>query len=725
MYRIKGNILIAGLMMILMLASCSTRKQLKALYAGQLDTVTFNMPKRSASPNTIAAKNVAQDTIIIKDAQGNEQFLMKAVQDEETGEMVATEVLEAATVTARFQNIAERRGKVDLEYLVTIPENMLNSNWQFRLYPTMVIQNDTTALDMIFITGTNYRKAQLRGYERYERFLRRIITETADSTLFEESVAAPADTLAPMSHTDSLAAAQSAPIAGQEDRVALTVSQEDASYINTFLIERFIARNYPDVYMFKTDTSYVSMEDFAGKFDAKDLVVIKHYTNKVMKKKNNALKAKRQKMFDKYVKMPIITEGVRLDSVVTTSNGNVVYHYVQTITTRPKLRKATITLEGNIYQGNEMIYLLPDFKPLDYYISTTSTFADLTVVKYLTQVIERRAYANTAYRIDFKVAKSDIDLQLGNNAAEIEKIKTNLRSLLDNEEFDLDSIVVNATASPEGTYVRNGQYAQARSESVTRFFDRFIKEYRDSLEAETEEGFTINLTNELDTAMVEEIILPEKDTIPEIKLTARSTPENWDDLLEYVREDTVMTDDQKQQYFDLHGKLTPDAREAKMKGYKWYSYAKKEIYPKLRTVKFNFYLHRKGMVKDTIHTTMVDSTYARGLKALADMDYHTAIALLAPYQDYNAAVAFVGLDRNLTALQILEPIAPEERTAQINYILAIIYSRIGQVQDAVQCYLNSVEQEPSYRHRGNLDPEISILIKQYELFKEEEEIEYW
>jgi hypothetical protein len=36
-----------------------------------------------------------------------------------------------------------------------------------------------------------------------------------------------------------------------------------------------------------------------------------------------------------------------------------------------------------------------------------------------------------------------------------------------------------------------------------------------------------------------------------------------------------------------------------------------------------------------------------------------------------------------------------------------------------------VEQDYSYRHRGNLDPEISVLIKQYELFKEEEEIEYW
>ena len=676
MYRIKGNILLAGLLMILALASCSTRKQLRALYDGQLDTVLFNMPKRSAAPNTIAAQNVAQDTIIIKDAQGNEQFLMKAVQDEETGEMVATEVLEAATVTARFQNIAERRGKVDLEYLVTVPENMLNNDWQFRLFPSMVIQGDSTDLEAIFITGRKYREAQLRGYERYDRFVRKIV-------------------------------------------------EEDIYFINIYQFERFVSRNFPDLYAFKSDTTFVSEEEFQSCYGVKEKEAIEHYTQKLQKKWNSSLKDKRGKKYEKLVKSPIITEGVRLDSIITTGNGDVVYHYVQTINTRPKLRKATINLKGSIYQGNEMIYLLPNFKPLDYYISTTSTFADLNVVKYLTQVIERRAYANTAYRIDFKVAKSDINPELGNNAAEIEKIKANLRNLLDNEEFELDSIIVNATASPEGTYVRNGQYAQARSESVTRYFYRFIKEYRDSLEAANEEGFSIVLTNELDSTMTEDIIIPEKDTIPDIKLTARSTPENWDDLLEYVREDTVMTDTQKQQYFDLHGTLTPDARENKMKQYGWYSYAKKEIYPKLRTVKFNFYLHRKGMVKDTIHTTTVDSTYARGLQALADMDYHTAIALLGPYEDYNAAVAFVGLDRNLTALQILEPIKPEERTAQVNYILAIIYSRIGRIQDAVQCYLNSVEQDSSYRHRGNLDPEISVLIKQYELFKEEEEIEYW
>ncbi len=676
MKNYTGHIILSAIILTILMSisSCSVKRQVKALYAGKLDTVAFNMPKKSAAPSEIAFKNVAQDTIIVTDLEGNEQFLMKAVQDEETGEMVATEVLEAATVTARFQNLAERRGQVDLEFLVHIPQNLLNNDWQLRLYPVMTIQEDTTELESIYITGHSNRERQLRGYERYNNFVSRIITD-------------------------------------------------DLAFLNVYQFERFISRNFPDIYAFKTDSTVVSKETFESYYGIHEKEAVEHYINKISRSLNNSMKERRSRKFRQYVKAPIVTEGIRLDSVVNADKGDVIYHYVQTINTRPKLRKVTITLSGDIYVDATKVGDLPPFKPLEYYISSTSTFADMEVVKYLTKVIERRAYANTAYKIDFDVAKTDINLDLGSNRAEIEKIEANLRDLLDNQEFDLDSIVVSAAASPEGTYEKNAHYAQARSESVTRYFDKFIKDYRDSLLAE--QGFSISLVNDADTALVESIVAPETDSIPEIKLTARSIAENWGDLTEYIRQDTVLTDKQKEQYFDLSDKLDPDQKETKMKNFKWYAYAKKDLYPKLRTVKFNFYLHRKGMVKDTIHTTVVDSTYIRGQQALKDMDYHTAIALLSPYADYNAAVAYVGLDRNLSALQILEPMPAAQRTAKVNYILAIIYSRIGRVQDAVQCYLNSVEQEPSYRHRGNLDPEISVLIKQYELFKEEEEIEYW
>ena len=651
-----------------MFSSCGTKQKLNKIMKGQIDSVSFNMPQKSAVPVEIQAQKFVQDTIIIQDLEGNETFLMKAIQDEETGEMVATEVLNAATVTARFQNIAERRGKVDLEFLVTIPAGMLYDKWQFRIYPDLFVLGDSTRLDPVLITGAGYREAQLKGYERYNRFLARIV-------------------------------------------------KDDMQFLNKYQFELFLQRNIPQIFAFKTDSTVVSEATFKSYYGVDEKEVVEHYINKARRKANNQLKNKRGRMLNKYIPAPIVTEGIRLDSVVTTNQGDIVYHYVQTIETRPKLRKAVIELTGDIYEAEQRIYVLPDMEPLTYYISSTSSFADESIVKYLTKVIERRAEANTAYRIDFEVAKSEIKPELGNNASEIARIKENLASLMQNEVFDLDSISINATASPEGGYDLNARLAHLRSAAVTSYFTRYIKHYKDSLELE--KGFAVSVGDEMD----ESIQAPKpEDKAPDIKLTARSTPENWEDLAEYIRRDTVLTDEQKEQYFDHHDKHKPDAREQKLKNYSWYPYMKKEIYPKLRTVKFNFYLHRKGMIKDTIHTTVVDSTYTKGVWALKDMDYDKAIPMLAPYNDYNSAVAYIGKDRNLSALQILEPM---EKTAPVNYLLAILYSRIGEVQKAVQCYMISVEQEPSYRHRGNLDPEISVLIKQYGLFKDEEEIIYW
>lgn len=659
-------LIVSSIFLMVIISSCGTTKQrLKEINKGQLDSVSFNMPQKSAVPAEIQAQKFVQDTIIIKDAEGNETFLMKAIEDEETGEMVATEVLQAATVTARFQNLAERRGKVDLEFLVTVPAGMMHEKWQFRLYPDLFVLGDSTRLEPVLITGKAYREAQLRGYERYSKFLSRII-------------------------------------------------QDDMEFLNVYQFELFLQRNIPELFAFKTDSSFVSESAFKSHYGLDEQEVVEHYINKARRKANNQLKRKRGKMQDKYIPAPIVTEGIRLDSVVTTNQGDIVYHYVQTIETRPKLKKATILLAGEIYEAEKMIYHLPEMEPLVYYISSMSSFADESIVKYLTKVIERRAEANTAYRIDFEVAKSEIKPELGENAKEIARIKENLASLMQNEVFDLDSISINATASPEGSYDLNSRLAHSRSVSVTNYFTKYIKHYKDSLERE--KGFSMVVGDDMD----ETIVAQEK--MPDIRLTPRSTPENWEDLAEYIRRDTVMTDDQKNEYFDHHDKHKPDAREAKLKNYSWYPHMKKNIYPKLRTVKFNFFLHRKGMIKDTVHTTVVDSTYTKGVWALKDMDYDTAISMLAPYNDYNTAVAYIGKDRNLSALQILEPM---EKTAPVNYLLGILYSRIGEVQKAVECYMLSVEQEPMYRHRGNLDPEISVLIKQYGLFKEEEEVIYW
>ena len=107
-------------------------------------------------------------------------IIMNAIRDSETGEMVATDVINASTVIARFRNVAERAGYVSISFDVTVPSEMSSSDWQLKLRPFMRIQEDTVALEPLYITGEWYRKEQLRGYERYREFLASIITDTTD-----------------------------------------------------------------------------------------------------------------------------------------------------------------------------------------------------------------------------------------------------------------------------------------------------------------------------------------------------------------------------------------------------------------------------------------------------------------------------------------------------------------------------------------------------------------
>ena len=156
-----------------------------------------------------------------------------------------------------------------------------------------------------------------------------------------------------------------------------------------------------------------------------------------------------------------------------------------------------------------------------------------------------------------------------------------------------------------------------------------------------------------------------------------------------------------------------DAREVALRRLEGFRYIEENIYPKLRRVQFNFMLHRKGMIKDTVHTTQLDSVYMRGVEALKERDYKLAVTLLRPYACYNTAVAYVCMDYNKSALDILLKLPADARR---DYMLAVVYSRLGDERQALQHFLSSVEQDEAMRLRGNLDPEISALIKRYGIF---------
>ena len=160
------------------------------------------------------------------------------------------------------------------------------------------------------------------------------------------------------------------------------------------------------------------------------------------------------------------------------------------------------------------------------------------------------------------------------------------------------------------------------------------------------------------------------------------------------------------------GETLADDREEKMCHRDSYAYISGSLYPGLREVRLDFALSRKDMIKDTVVTTQLDTAYMRGVQCIRDYDYETALALLEPYADINTAVAYVALGRNRSALAILSDM---EKTATVDYMLALVHSRLGDDAPAVEHYLNSCRQDRSMISRGNLDPEIYALVRRYGL----------
>ena len=648
----RTRLTVAVLLAVLLLAGCGSQGKLERLRRQSLGAQMVIADEKEL-PEIAMGGEPRRDTMVVEDPDGNQVLIMRAVKDE-NGEMVATDVIQAARITARFRNVAERSGRVDLNFRIIVPEAMQDRDWQLRFYPDLFIREDSLRLDPILITGESYRKSQLKGYEHYQKFL------------------------------DSIAA-------------------DSTHFIDRFQLEIFLRRNLPDIYRYKTDSTSVSDEEFRSHYGITERQALTHYTNQLVVRRNRWKVGRKDQMFRKYVKVPIVTEGLRLDTVIVSPDGDILYDYVQSIHVTPTLRKATVLLSGDIFEEDRRIYRVPRTEPLTFYISSISGLSD-DAVRYKTVVTERKVQANTACYIDFEQGRAEIRKETGHNLEEMARIEGNLRSLLQNRDFDMDSIVVTASCSPEGSYEHNRKLSMRRSESVSNYFEGFLRHYRDSVRRS---GFHIGLDDTY-----------QEEAPAEIRLLSRNNPENWSMLDALIREDEKLSEREKDEYEQTAALREYDLREQRLQKLPSYRHIRENLYPRLRTVRFDFHLHRKGLQKDTIHTTVVDSVYMRGLQAIRDREYEQAITLLRPYKDYNTAVAFCALDYNASALEVLEPM---ERTDKVLYLLAILYSRQGDDRKAVESYLKACRLNPAFVHRGNLDPEISGLIRRYGLDRELQE----
>ena len=611
-----------NIMILLMLAavSCTPYRKMQKIVSGEVGMV-ISVPDEK--PLDEEKEDVKIDSI--RGSLTDEPIIMNAIRDNETGEMVATDVIDASRVVARFRNVAERAGYVSISFDVIVPEEMSDSDWQLKLRPLMRIQEDTLRLDPIYITGAGYRAGQLRGYQRYRNFLASIISDTTD-------------------------------------------------FIRIGQLEIFLERFFPETYAMRTDSSFVSDPDAETLFGATQADALRHYTRRLKWIRNERRKARADRMYGRYVKDPIVVEGIRLDTVITSSDGDFVYRYMHTFRSRPNLKKVMVTLSGDMYERGECIHHLPFPEELTYYISSLSTMADLTP-KYRMIILQRTVYDNTKALIDFALGSSEVDTTLSDNASELRRIRRCIEDVVARDEYALDSLVIMASCSPEGSYAHNRRLSAARSEAIRKYIGDYVpEEWRDSC---------------LKTSLM---------------------PENWEQLRRLVANDTLMGDAAVKRILAVtDGMKDPDVAERKLSRMAEYRYLRERIYPKLRSVSFDFHLHRVGMQKDTVHTTELDTVYMAGLDALKELDYKKAVALLRPYGDYNSALAFMSADYNHSALDVLNRL--DDRDPKVCYLKAMVLSRLEMPDEAMKYFELSIAYDPYMEYRANLDPEMFSLVK--------------
>lgn len=679
-------------------------------------------------PETPKQQKAAKQTVVeMKDHLGNITTYVQTEKDKEGKQQLSVQLNEV-TVTAKLKSVPERFGKVDIDFIVTVPETLIDKDWQLNLTPFLIKKEEHIPFDDLVITGGEFDKERMKGYAKYARYLSSIVPDS----LFNDRFVNMRKYYKYLSdyekselrrvHKDSMdyvkykryidrlntryeifnrkmynSRAWLAKQLGFEDiKERYEVFHQDTTYVSRFYSKRYeqLVSLIPQFHLLRevTDSTIISKyrkEKYRSEFvnnyrfltPADSTVLLtKFYRNKQIER-NDKLIAEKESMFAKLVKFPK-NLNARLDTVIF-NKGKFEYYYHQEISTDEDTKRMQLYMNGTARTIWGESYLLPTSDTLIYSVSSMIQFLDMSP-RYMRKIIERKASSSLKAYITFKVGKSDMDLNLDNNRIEIDKIQEMVEGLTQTGEFVMDSISLIASSSPEGSYRSNLLLSKSRAESIRKFL----------------------LTKLADIEGIDKM------------LSARPKGEDWETLSHLIRDSTDIVN--QQAILDIIGDNTdPDKKEIEVRNRypEDYKQIRNELYPKLRAVDFTFHIHRKGMIKDTIHTTEPDLMYADAIKLMEKRKYSLALQILSDYNDWNTGICLMSLGYDQGAYNIF---LNEKESADSEYLLAILASRLGKEDEAVKRYLRSCELDPTKRWRGALDPEINKLIKAYGLHQEDE-----
>ena len=94
------------------------------------------------------------------------------------GERVMALQIEQVTVVAKMRSIPERNGRVVLDFIVTLPKQLLGRSRSVVITPILHKPDESVALEDLVIRGGRFSLLQERDYWQYETYVERFRPDT-------------------------------------------------------------------------------------------------------------------------------------------------------------------------------------------------------------------------------------------------------------------------------------------------------------------------------------------------------------------------------------------------------------------------------------------------------------------------------------------------------------------------------------------------------------------
>lgn len=149
--------------------------------------VTLALPaNRRTAPVEIAKRDSADQppvlNFIFVGAAGDSIPVGMSVEwDSVHKENLTTMALDEVVVSAgSTRNTAERNGLINVEFVVTVPKALQREDWMVKVRPVLLRGNVPDSLKELRFTGRRFRELQEWDYRRYDRYVEKIIPDSAN-----------------------------------------------------------------------------------------------------------------------------------------------------------------------------------------------------------------------------------------------------------------------------------------------------------------------------------------------------------------------------------------------------------------------------------------------------------------------------------------------------------------------------------------------------------------